>query len=117
MFVRLTQAQLDGAVGRLEQCCGDIHVWIRIKTEVLLIGSRQQPKKISLSGAMVGNSPIAPVTSIRDLGALFDTHMTMVPYANAFCQSSRYQIKNIGKIRRFPNRDSGSMPLSHHALT
>ena len=43
---------------------------------------------------------------VRDLGAVFDTHMTMVPHVNALSQSARYHIRNIGKIRRFLDRDS-----------
>ena len=76
------------------------------KTEVLLVGSRQQLKKISLSGVKVGDSLIAAVTSVPNLGAVFDTNMTMVPQVNAVCQSALYDIKNIGKIRRFLDRDS-----------
>ncbi len=32
--------------------------------------------------------------------------MTMVPHVNALSQSARYHIRNIGKIRRFVDRDS-----------
>ena len=42
----------------------------------------------------------------RDLGAVFDSHMTMVPHVNALSQSARYHIRNIGKIRRFLDCDS-----------
>ena len=114
VFVSPIQAQLNGAVGRLERCCRDIRIWMRSnflklndgKTEVLLVGSRQQLKKISLSGVIVGNTAIAPVSSVRNLGMVFDTNMTMVPHVNALCRSARYHIKNIGKIRRFLDRDS-----------
>ncbi len=54
----------------------------------------------------VGASLIAPPTSVRDLGAVFDMHMTMVPHVNALCQSARYHIRNIGKPRRFLDRES-----------
>ena len=87
MFVKPVQANVDGAIGRLEKCCHDIRTWMRRnfrklnddKTEVLLIGSRQQLSKIALPGVTVGESLIAPATAVRDLGAVFDTHMTMVP--------------------------------------
>jgi len=55
---------------------------------------------------MVGDTVIAPVSSVRNLGVVFDTNMTMVPHVNALCRSARYHIKNIGKIRRFLDRDS-----------
>ena len=50
VFVKPVQANVDGAIGRLEKCCHDIRTWMRRnflklnddKMEVLLIGSRQQ---------------------------------------------------------------------------
>ena len=54
----------------------------------------------------VGESLIAPATTGRDLGAVFDMHMTVVPHVNTLAQSARYHIRNIGKIRRFLDRDS-----------
>ena len=114
VFVKPVQANVDGAIGRLEKCCHDIRTWLQRnflklnddKTEVLLIGSRQQLSKITLPGVTVGESSIAPATSVGDLGAVFDTHTTMVPHVNALSQSARYHIRNIGKIRRFLDRDS-----------
>ena len=114
VFVKPVQANVDGAIGRLEKCCQDIRTWMRSnflnlndgKTEVLLIGSRQQLSKIALPGVTVGESLIAPATTVRDLGAVFDMHMTMVPHVNKLAQSARYHIRNIGKIRRFLDRDS-----------
>ena len=114
VFVKPVQANVDGAIGRLEKCCHDIRTWMRSnfltlndgKTEVLLIGSRQQLSKIALPGVTIGESLIAPATTVRDLGAVFDMHMTMVPHVNTLAQSARYHIRNIGKIRRFLDRDS-----------
>ena len=114
VFVKPVQANVDGAIGRLDKCCHDIRTWMRRnflklnddKTEVLLIGSRQQLSKITLPGVTVGESLIAPATAVRDLGAVFDSHMTMVPHVNALSQSARYHIRNIGKIRRFLDCDS-----------
>ena len=46
------------------------------------------------------------MTAVRDLGVVFDTYMTTVPHVNALSRSARYHIRNIGKIRRFVDRDS-----------
>ena len=62
--------------------------------------------KIALPQVTVGESLITPTTAVRDLGAVFDSHMTMVPHVNGLCQSALYHIRNIGKIRRFLDRDS-----------
>ena len=82
VFVKPVQANVDGAIGRLQKCCHDIRTWLwrkflklnDDKTEMLLIGSRQQLSKIALPGVNVGESLIAPATAVKDLGAVFDTH-------------------------------------------
>ena len=72
---------------------------------MLLIGSRQQLSKIALPGVTVGESLIAPATTVRELDAVFDMHMTMVPNVNVLAQCARYHIRHIDKIRRFLDRD------------
>ena len=72
---------------------------------MLLIGSRQQLSKIALPGVTVGESLIAPATTVRELDAVFDMHMTMVPHVNVLAQSARYHIRHIDKIWRFLDRD------------
>jgi hypothetical protein len=47
------------------------------KTEFLLIGSRQQLAKVSIDSIKVGDADIAPVSSARNLGTWFDSHMDM----------------------------------------
>ena len=63
VFVKHVQANVDGTIGILEKYCHDIRTWMRSnllklndgKTEVLLIGSRQQLSKIALPGVTVGD--------------------------------------------------------------
>ena len=105
VFVKPVQANVDGAMGRLEKYCHDIRTLLRRnflklnddKTEVLLIGSRQQLSKIALLGVTVGESLIAPATAVRDLGAVSDTRMTLVPHVNALAQSARTISETLAK--------------------
>ena len=57
------------------------------KTEVLVVGSRQQVAKVKIPGVAVGDELITPSVKVRDLGATFDTEMTMVDHVNAICSS------------------------------
>ena len=95
IFVKPVQALVDGAMDRFRLCVQDIRAWMRInllkmndiKTEVLVIGSRQQVTKVKIPGVAVGDELIAPSVKVRDLGAVFDTEMTMVDHVNAICRS------------------------------
>ena len=76
---RVMQAEL------MEACISDVRGWMANhqlklndeKTEFLIIGSRQQLSKLNISSIHVGASEIKPVGSVRNLGAWFDSFMTM----------------------------------------
>ena len=40
------------------------------KTEFMIIGTRKQLAKVNIDGLSVGESIIAPVTSVRNLGSM-----------------------------------------------
>ena len=45
------------------------------KTELLLIGTRQQLAKITIDGITVGHSVIAPQSPVRNLGVWLDYNL------------------------------------------
>ena len=58
------------------------------KTECLIIGTSQQLKKVPTDTLSVGDAIISPVLSARNLGAYFDSNMTLVPFINKACESA-----------------------------
>ena len=55
-------------------------------TKVLVIGSRQQVAKVKIPRVAVGDELIAPPVKVRDLGAMFDTEITIVDYGECNLQ-------------------------------
>ena len=114
IFVRPLQALVDGAVDMVHLCVQDIRIWMRnhflklndSKTEVLVVGSRQQVAKVKIPGVTVGNALILPSARMRNLGAVFDTEMTMINHINAVCRSVCLQVRNIGRIHRSLSADT-----------
>ena len=49
------------------------------KNEVLVVGWRHQATKVSIPHVMVGDSVVCLVDSVRNLGAVFDSGMTVEP--------------------------------------
>eukprot|EP00919_Chromeraceae_sp_WS-2016_P006950 GHVR01016250.1.p1 GENE.GHVR01016250.1~~GHVR01016250.1.p1 ORF type:complete len:226 (+),score=-8.28 GHVR01016250.1:195-872(+) len=49
----------------------------------------------------VGSTAVNASDSVRNLGIKFDTNLSMVRQVNAIRQSCFFQIRNIGRIRRF----------------
>ena len=101
-------------VEAMEQCIQAIRSWmtkdkIRMndnKTEFMSIGARKQPAKVNIDGFSVGESIIAPVTSVRNLGSWFDQNLSMIPHINKICKAASFHIYNIRRIRKYLNNDA-----------
>ena len=46
-------------------------------------------------------SVIQPAHHVRNLGVMFDSHMSMEKQVNSVCSSVYYQLRNIGRIRHY----------------
>ena len=70
------------------------------KTELLLIGTSQQRKKLSdATSISLGNTTIPVSTSARNLGFIFDSDMSLTSQVNLVCKSSHFHIRDIRRIR------------------
>ena len=109
IFAELEQALVDEAVDMVQLCVRDICIWMGnhfpklndAKSEVLIVGSRQQVAKVKITGVTFGNTMITPSARLRDLRVVFDTELTMVDHVNTVSRTADHQIRMIGRIRRF----------------
>ena len=72
----------------------------------MIIGTRKQLAKVDIDGLSVGESIIAPVTSVRNLGSWFDQNLSMIPHINNICKAASFHIYNIRRIRKYLNNDA-----------
>ena len=101
------------AVTALENGILDVRAWMREdmlwlndeKTEFRLVGSRQQPTKVSIDSIKVGEADLARVYSARNLGALFDSYLDMSTHIPKTCGSAFYYLYNIPYFRKFLSRE------------
>ena len=70
------------------------------KTEILLVGTRQQLRKVDLDALQIGTSTV-PLTSsaVRNLGAWFDPELTMNTHVNKLCSAAYFHLYNLRRIR------------------
>ncbi len=111
-------------VGIVETCITDIRIWLisqklkfnDLKTEFLIIGTRQQLKKIEINSVRVGDVDIKPVESVRDLDAWFDEHMSMEVHVGKICSKAFRSLYNIRQIRKFLSQET-TKTLVHAFVT
>ena len=96
------------AVQKIENCIVQIKKFLldnklccnSDKTELIIIGSREQLKKLHVSSIKVDNANISSGQTVRNLGIIFDNEMKMEKHINKMCQSLYYNIRNLSLIRK-----------------
>jgi hypothetical protein len=65
------------------------------KTELLIIGSKQQLQKLNPCHVRVGNADVLPVPIARDLGVWLDSNLSMSCHITKTCGAAFYWLHNI----------------------
>ena len=103
------KSSLDEAISAMNRCISDLRNWMirdRLminddKTELILIGTRQQLGKINdVCNISVGDYDIYPSSCVRNLGAWFDNKLTMSTHATKICNAAFYHLHNIRRIKK-----------------
>ena len=92
----------------------DVHSWLNshslklnsAKSEFLLFGSKTQLSKIDINSISFSGMTINVSQTCRNLGVMLDRNMTMSNQISSICRSVRYQLRNIGFIRKYLNQSS-----------
>ena len=115
---------IDGisfSISRIEECIKDIEAWMMInrlklngdKTEMLIIGTNKnkQCRKLSNISITVGGSVIEASEKARNLGAVFDTNLTLKSHVSVVCKAARYHLHNISLARRFLTKEAAEKAI------
>ena len=105
-FSTNNDVELTNSITKIEECLSDIDKWMSInrlklnkdKTELLYLFSKYNPQQ-SLPPLRFGTDIIKPSPHARNIGAIFDTTMSMLPHVNNVCKSAFYHLRTISCIR------------------
>ena len=76
------------------------------KTEVLIIGRKDQREKIHISSIKVGDCNVKATNSARNIGVIQDHELSLVNQINAICRSAYHHLRVIGQIRKYLDRQA-----------
>ena len=108
----------------MELCVQDIRVWLSRdklfmndkKTEFLVIGTRQQLKKVSIDCVTIGAEKILVAEKpVKNLGVWLDSKLSMDAHITKTCSAAFYYLYNIRRIRRYLSKESAESLI--HAFT
>ena len=97
------------AMNQMEACIAEINSWMAInflklndsKTEFIIIGTNQNIVKVSEWTVSVGDAEVLPSMTVRDIGAMLDSALTMRAHVNSTLKSCYFQIRCLSKIRKY----------------
>ena len=98
------------AISRIEACVADIRIWMNdnflklndYKTEILIITTRRELRKISDISIKVGDQSISlSVDPPRNLGVIFDYTCCLDAHVAKLCRSINFNLYSVGNIRKY----------------
>jgi len=111
LYISFEPTQIDAvnAIQKLEACIMDVQNWMSLhslklnnaKSEFIMFGSKAQLYKVNITSMTMGNTEIPLSSSCRNLGVMLDSNMTMSVQISNVCKSVRYQLRNLGFIRKY----------------
>lgn len=101
-----TPAELPSSIAKIEACVSEIDSWMvcnklklnRGKTELLILSARHRPPP-SIEYVDVSGERIEPSPSARNIGVIFDEHMSLDKHVTSTCKACFFHLRNISKIR------------------
>ena len=111
LFVSFAQNQDDAllAFHRLESCITDVSVWLSSnslklnsdKSELFMFGSKSHLAKINVNSINVTLLQYVCERHAEILGSSLTQHMSMSHQVSNICKSIRFQLRNLGVIRKY----------------
>ena len=109
---------LEIARGTLEQCIVDVNNWMlqnnlklnQDKSELIVMHAKHRLQP-SLESIQVGESTIVPSDSARNIGVIFDSHITEL------CKTAFYHLRTLSKIRRYLSCDTTKVLINAFVIS
>ena len=110
----------ESAMLQMEACIAEIKSWVARsflklndeKTEFIMFGTHKDVLSVSEWTVSVGEKEILPSMTVRNIGAMLDSALTMKPHINSITKACYIQIRNLAKIRKYLTEQS-AISLTH----
>ena len=92
---------------KLECCITEIQQWMTVnklklngdKTDIILLSSSFHRGEIFSDNIQVSGVEICPASAARNLGVIFDNHLTLDAHVRKVCSTAYFHLRNISSIR------------------
>jgi len=70
------------------------------KTVVMRLGAKQYVMMVTVNSVQITSTVVPVVDSVRDLGVVLDSHLTMSAQISSVCRSALYQLRQLKPVVR-----------------
>ena len=121
LYLSFDTPDWESVSARLQLCLSDVIAWMQSnflklnhdKTELIVFSPNSSKNGCNNNFSInIGPYSISSVSVVKNLGVLLDQHLTMESHINSVCKSCFWQVRNIGKIRKYLN-DEACKTLVH----
>src|SRR6218665_3617202 len=105
---RLITSNIQECIAAVSSWCASKRLQLNTKkTEVLWFGSATTLRQVTRANRCltIGPDVVEPVEFVRDLGVLFDTHLTMKAHISRVSRTCFYHLRRLRSIRRCLGRE------------
>ncbi|XP_078799361.1 uncharacterized protein LOC144990211 [Oryzias latipes] len=110
-------------IEKVNACISDIKTWMTInylllnpeKTEVIIQGPKNLRDALSAQIVSLDDISIAPNSTVRNLGVLFDQDLSFKAHISQACRTAFFHLRNIAKIRNILSKSDAEKERSHHS--
>ena len=127
IYMQMTQLYLpfdpqnsEIAMLRMEACITEIKSWMANnflklnddKTEFIMFGTQRALQSVSEWTVSVGDVEVVPSRTVRNIGAMMDSALTMKPHIDSIIKSCYIQMRSLSKIRKYLTEEAAKS-LTH----
>ena len=114
VFKQSSLEAMSSARINMEQCISEVRSWMTRhllklnddKTEFMLIQSRYTWYPLDAPTLTVGQSQVEPSSEARNIGVIFDSHLSGEKHVNNMTKVAFFLLRDMGRIRQFLTMDS-----------
>ena len=116
---------LQPIISNIQNCVIDIKSWMTAnmlqlnmdKTEALVLMNKSLENPITINKIKIDSTDISTVSSVSNLGAIFDCVLGSEAFANPICKSAWFNLFNISRSRRSLTTDTAKIIIQAYVMS
>ena len=112
-------------ISNIQNCVIDIKSWMTAnmlqlnmdKAEVLVLMNKRLRNPITMIKIKIDSIDISTASSVRNIGAIFDSALISEAFVNSICKSAWFNLFNISRSRRYLTTDAAKILIQAYVMS